>query len=235
MTNKPPISGESKDGTAIPQASGELRVSAEDRVLIARILAGDEEAFVTLVGRLHSSLMRQSVALLGDVTAAEDVVQETWIAVLEGLSRFEGRAALRTWITRILMNRIRTRRSKDRRFVSLVEQSGGDDPAVDPDSFDRRGQWRVPVTRWPEESPERLTLSEEIRTVIESALEQLPASQRSVVLLRDVEGFTASEACEALELSEINQRVLLHRGRSRLRRVLDGYKRTGERPQKRDS
>jgi RNA polymerase sigma-70 factor (ECF subfamily) len=163
--------------------------------------------------------------------AAEEAVQETWLAVLEGLDRFEGRSSLKTWIFRILMNRAMTRGQRERRtvpFSALFDPAAeADEPAVDPDRFQGPasrfpGQWSRPPHPW-EEVPETRLLARETLAQVRTAIDGLPPSQREVITLRDVSGWTSQEVCNALGLSETNQRVLLHRARAKVRRALEEY------------
>jgi len=200
-----------------PAAGGEA-------ALIRRLLEGDEEAFGRLVEAYHARLGTLARAYVADPAAAEEVVQETWLAVLEGLPRFEGRSSLKTWIFRILANRAKTRAVREKRSIPFSALEGApDEPAVDPSRFARSGAWADPPRPWDEETPERLLLNREVLSRIEEALDQLPEGQKAVVLLRDVEGLGAEETCNILEISETNQRVLLHRGRSKIRRALEEY------------
>jgi RNA polymerase sigma-70 factor (ECF subfamily) len=162
---------------------------------------------------------------------AEDVVQETWLGVLQGLDRFEGRSSLKTWIFRILTNRAKTRGQRERRsipFSALADrESEGDEPAVDPSRFrsddDRFAHgWASPPTSW-EEVPEDRLLSTETLSKVDEAIALLPEMQRIVITLRDIEGWSSQEVCNFLDISETNQRVLLHRARSKVRRALEGY------------
>jgi RNA polymerase sigma-70 factor (ECF subfamily) len=156
---------------------------------------------------------------------AEDVVQDTWLAVLRGLPAFEGRSTLKSWIFGILTNRAKTRGVRDKRTVAFSELSnpGSDSElAVDPDRFTPAGSWSAPPGRWDRDTPEQL-LRQEARAIMEQAIAALPASQRAVVTLRDIEGLEAAEVCNILELSETNQRVLLHRARSKVRAALERY------------
>jgi RNA polymerase sigma-70 factor (ECF subfamily) len=148
--------------------------------------------------------------------AAEEVVQDTWMVVVRGIDRFEGRSSLRTWLLRILVNRARTTGARERRTspVDDVER------AVAPSRFDQHGAWAVPPTPWVEQADDRLA-AEAIGPTMRSALLDLPAMQRQVVELRDVDGLTSREVCDVLDITEGNQRVLLHRGRSRLRQALE--------------
>jgi RNA polymerase sigma-70 factor (ECF subfamily) len=156
--------------------------------------------------------------------AAEEVVQDTWLAVIEGIGGFEGRSALKTWIVRILINKARRRARNEGRRVDFLPLPSSEAPApVGADRFWWIGRWRVAPAWWDEDTPERLVLAGETVQMIENGLAALPASQRAVVILRDVEGLSAAEACNVLEISDTNQRVLLHRGRSRLRTLLESY------------
>jgi RNA polymerase sigma-70 factor, ECF subfamily len=203
---------------------------ADDAALVAALRRGDEEAFATLVSGLHGSLLRLALLHVRDRAAAEEVVQETWLGVLAGLDRFEGRSSLRTWIFRILVNRARTRGQREARsrpfsaFGEAVEDAG---PTVAAERFldadDRWAHhWAAPPRSW-EEIPEEHLLGQEVRGRIQTAIDALPPGQRAVITLRDVEGLSAEEACNVLGLSETNQRVLLHRARSAVRRDLASY------------
>ncbi|HEX5164083.1 MAG TPA: sigma-70 family RNA polymerase sigma factor [Thermomicrobiales bacterium] len=187
---------------------------------------------MTLVGRYHQSLLRVASLYVSSGAAAEDVVQETWLGVLRGLERFEGRSSLKTWIFRILINRAKTRGERERRSIPFSAldsvENDGDEPAVEPERF-------LPAEhpRWPhhwasfprnwDELPEHILLSTETRTILQRAIDALPPTQREVITLRDVEGWTSEDVCHALVLTETNQRVLLHRARSKVRRALEQY------------
>ena len=188
---------------------------AADRELAARICAGDEAAFAQLIDALHRPLARVAEAYVGRVAAAEDVVQETWAAVVDHLPSFEARSALRTWITRILINQAKTRRERDKRFVPIDE--GADEcPET---RFSSRGFFTgTPAYA---AGPESALLCKEASGWLVAALDALPEVQRAVVTLRDVEEWSSEEVCNALGVSESNQRVLLHRGRQRLRAALE--------------
>ena len=199
--------------------------------LLEALRAGDEQAFARLVDELSGPMRRLARTFVPSSAVAEDVVQETWLAVLEGLERFEGRSSLKTWIFRILTNRAITRGQRERRsipFSSLLDAEAGQaEPAVDPSRFRPPGSrwaggWLEPPRSW-DPIPEDRLLSKETLAVISSAIDQLPPGQRSVITLRDIEGFGSQEACNVLEVSETNQRVLLHRARSRVRRALERY------------
>jgi RNA polymerase sigma-70 factor (ECF subfamily) len=205
----------------------------DDAELARRVLAGERQAFEALVARHGGPLLRFALTFLKSVPAAEEVVQDTWMAVLEGLPRFEGRSSLRTWMFRIVANRARTRLEREGRSVPFSalgapDGEGPEVPAVSPDRFDGTGHWREPVEAWTEESPERLALRAETRGVLEAAIAELPAGQRAVLVLRDVEGLDAEETCALLGIGDSNQRVLLHRARTRVRLALERHMR-GER------
>ena len=213
-----PIATDAHDGTGA-RSSG----SAE-RELVARLLGGDERAFAELVDGLHGSLVRIAHTFVGNRAVAEEVAQETWVAVLTGLPAFERRSSLKTWIFAILVKRAKTRGEREGRYVELAQPSGDDDePAVDPARFTPNQRWGDPPRAWDEETPERLLARRETMALLERAIAALPTTQRAVVLLRDVEGLDADEACNVLSVSETNQRVLLHRARSKLRAALEEH------------
>jgi len=200
---------------------------SEDR-LIAALRAGDEQAFATLVRRHHASLKRVARAYVSTDAVAEEVVQETWLAVVAGIERFEQRATLKTWLFHILTNKAKTRGVRERRsvpFASLA-RAGEDAPTVSPDRFQREGDawpghWATPPRPW--EDPERRLASLEAREYLRAAIAALPATQQAVLTLRDVEGLDSDEVCELLDLSAGNQRVILHRARARMRNELERY------------
>jgi RNA polymerase sigma-70 factor (ECF subfamily) len=203
--------------------------SMEDMELLARLRRGDELAFAELVEGLYGSMLRLAVVHVGSRAVAEEVVQDAWVGVLRQLDRFEGRSSLRTWVLRIVANRARTRAVRERRTLPFSSLDGLDDPgpAVEPERFLPAGEpwaghWASPPRSW-RDVPEDRLLSGEIRAEVERAVEGLPPAQRAVIVLRDVEGMTAAETCELLGLTGGNQRVLLHRARSRVRRALERY------------
>jgi RNA polymerase sigma-70 factor (ECF subfamily) len=204
-------------------AAPELRAPAQDSALIEALRAGDERAFLDLVGNLHAGMVRFARGFVKTDAAAEDVVQDTWTVVLQDIDRFEGRSALRSWIFGILGNLARTRAAKDGRAVPLSALQPDDgEPAVDPSEFhpDSHPRWPGHWARAPEPWPEAQFLAREAAVHIQAAIERLPEGQRTVIRLRDVEGWSSQEVCEALGVSEVNQRVLLHRARSRVRREI---------------
>ena len=208
-----------------------MKVATGDAALIEALRRGDEAAFATLIDTYSSSLLRVGRAYVGSRAVAEEVVQETWLGVLRGLDRFEGRSSLKTWIFKILTNTASTRAASERRsvpFSSLADRETEEDgAAIDPERFlpadhDRwPNHWALGPTAWP--SPEDGLMSGETRRLIREAVETLPPAQRAVVSLRDIEGWPADEVCAALEISEGNQRVLLHRARAKVRTALEGY------------
>jgi len=189
-------------------------------------LAGDEAAFSDLVQSHNAALLRLARVFVRDFAVAEEVVQETWLSVLSGLRGFEGRSSLKTWIFRILVNRARTRGTREARtiaFSALGLESDGVESAVQADRFTRSGRWSRPPSAWDVDTPEKILLQEEAMAVVQKTLDELPPAQKLVITLRDVEGLDAEEACNILEISETNQRVLLHRARSRVRAALERY------------
>jgi len=178
--------------------------------------AGDEDAFVLLVARHHTAMQRLARSFVSSAAIAEEVVQDTWLGVLRGIGDFAGRSTFRTWLMRILVNRARSTGVHEHRSVAV----GDAGPVVDRSRFDASGAWMSPPQHWVEDSDDRLA-AEALAEPIQAALEGLPARQREVVILRDVDGLSGQEVCEVLDVSEANQRVLLHRGRSHLREALE--------------
>jgi len=206
---------------------GEAELHPEELSLVAALREGDESAFLEVVRRYHSSMLRVAQVFVRNPALAEEVVQETWLAVLEGISRFEGRSSLRSWILRIVANRARTRAEREARtepFSSFGEE-GESEAAVDESRFlpaDHPrwpGHWSAPPSAWADES----LLTRETLELAQKAIERLPAMQKQVIVLRDVEGCSAEEVCLALDLSDANQRVLLHRARSKVRAALEEH------------
>lgn len=199
--------------------------------LIELLRNGDEDAFVSLIEWYHTPMLRLAMIYVSERAVAEEVVQEAWMGVLEGLNRFEGRASLKTWIFRILTNCAKTRALHERRcvpFSSLSDREVNvDEPAVDPDRFLQSdsplpGHWASLPANW-DDIPEQRLLSEETSACIRSATEALPPGQRTVITLHDIEGWAAEEICNVLGISETNRRVLLHRARSKVRRAFEQY------------
>jgi RNA polymerase sigma-70 factor (ECF subfamily) len=199
---------------------------------LVALRGGDEAAFLDLVERYTPAMLRLARSFVSDRGTAEEVVQEAWLAVLQGLARFEGRSSLKTWVFQILINRARTRGRRDARSIPFSALAGSEteaaEPAVDPSRFlpashpTEARHWGLPPRPWPQ-TPEELLLSGEVRERLAAALAELPQAQRVVLTLRDLEGWTAKEVCNVLDVSETHQRVLLHRGRSRVRRALAAH------------
>ncbi len=225
----PDIAAVQQNITAAQQAGSVI--SADDLRIVEALRIGHEAAFVSLIDRYHASMLRLAMAFVSSQAVAEEVVQEAWMGVLQGLNRFEGRSSLKTWIFRILTNCAKTRAQREGRstpFSSLPEfNSDLPEPAVDPKRF------RGPDQQWPgtwvsfprswDEMPEESILSQETLARIQEAIDDLPPGQREVITLRDIEGWASDETCTLLGVSEANQRVLLHRARSRVRRALEQY------------
>jgi len=194
-----------------------------EHALVLRLRSGDESAFRSLIEMYNAMLVRVARMYVSTQAVAEDVAADTWLAVLEGIDRFEERSSLKTWIFRILTNKAKTRGMRESRSLPF-SSFDAEEPAVDPERFngpdhDWPGHWASPPRAFPEE---RL-LAAETRQVIEAAIARLPPTQQAVIRLRDIEGWSAEEVCNALTLTETNQRVLLHRARSAVRRALEEY------------
>jgi RNA polymerase sigma-70 factor (ECF subfamily) len=200
----------------------------DDTALIAALRLGDEQAFATLIDRYYATMLRVARLHVATKEAAEDVVQETFLGVIQGIARFEHRSSLRTWMFRILVNRAKTRGEREGRtrpFSFFEQEVAPGEPSVDPDRFLSEGRWAgfwgtPPVER---HLPEARVLAAEAGDRLSAAIDALPPAQRTVITLRDVNGFSAAEVCELLEVSEANQRVLLHRARSKVRTTLEHY------------
>ncbi|MGZ8603178.1 MAG: RNA polymerase sigma factor [Actinomycetota bacterium] len=211
--------------------SGATIASEQDLQLALSLRAGDEAACMSLVERLQPAMLRIARIYVSTQAVAEEVVQDAWLGVLKGIDAFEGRSSLRTWIFRILVNIAKTRGAREARsapFSSVWAPDAADEPAVELDRFlsdghERwPGHWAAPPASW-ESVPEERLLSRETLATVAAAIEALPPNQREVIRLRDVLGWSSKEVRNALELSETNQRVLLHRARSKVRRALERY------------
>ncbi len=187
-----------------------------DFELLVRLRTGDEQAFVALVNRYNGSLLRLARSYVPTEAVAEEAVQDTWMGVVRGVERFEGRSSFKTWLFRILVNRARSAGGREPRHLPLTDQ----EPAVDPARFAAAGTWAEPLGAWETDADDRLVAATWSRT-LGDALGHLPPRQREIVVLRDVEGLTSQDVCDVLGITEGNQRVLLHRGRSRLRSTLE--------------
>jgi RNA polymerase sigma-70 factor (ECF subfamily) len=199
-----------------------------DEETVAALRAGDERTFRELFARTYPMLKRVARGYVASDAVAEEIVQETWMAVVTGIDGFEARSTLGTWIFSILTNQAKSHCARERRALpfSSIAPVDAEEPAVDPDRFQKDdeawpGHWASPPRPW--QKPERRLLALEAREHLREALAQLPERQRVIVGLRDIDGHSAEEVCELLGLSQENQRVLLHRGRSRLRAELEKY------------
>jgi RNA polymerase sigma-70 factor (ECF subfamily) len=201
---------------ALAVLGGRGRLGVDEDELVRRLKAGDEEAFMVLVERHQATMTRLARSFVRTPELVEEVVQDTWLGALRGVEHFAGRSSLRTWLLTILVNRARSSGVREQRSVAI----GDAGPAVDAARFDASGRWMSPPRHWVEESEERL-LAESLAPHIWAAVDGLPDRQREVLVLRDVDGLTSDEVCDVLDISEGNQRVLLHRGRSRLRTALE--------------
>lgn len=212
--------------TDLIQAEAEC-CSPAARELLDRLCAGDEERFRQFVLRHGVTMRRVAAMVTGNSTLAEDAVQETWLAVMKGLPGFAGRSSFRTWVFRILVNRARTLASREWRSIP-VSQLPAPSQAADPlahrfDHPEHPGHWTImPLPEWGR-SPEQDVLNGEVRDLVAKAIAVLPTAQREVITLRDVEGWPAAEVCNVCGLSEVHQRVLLHRARTRVRAALEAW------------
>jgi RNA polymerase sigma-70 factor, ECF subfamily len=219
------------DGAApadVPEDDG----TDDDEQLLLALRRRDEQAFAALVDRYHARLVRLARLFVANEAVAEEVVQETWIGVLQGIDRFEGRSSFRTWLFRILTNQAKRRGQREARslpFAAISAAQDADDVeyAVAPERFlpagdEWAGHWVSYPLNW-RETPEERFLSHETRAFVQEAIAVLPLNQRLVITMRDVEGFPAAEVCNALAISETYQRVLLHRARSKVREQLERY------------
>ena len=183
----------------------------KDSELVTRLQTGDEAAFVELVTRYQARLVRFAEVTVGSRAVAEEVAQDTWLAVLRGVERFEGRSSFQTWLFRILLNRARSAIGKEQR-------AGRPDDTVD--RFDASGAWASPPVPWSDQVDDRM-VAEDLAARVQDLLPSLPEHQRQVVILRDVDGVSAEDVASLLGISDGNQRVLLHRGRAKLRVLLE--------------
>jgi len=209
-------------------------VGRDEEELLAALRAGDEAAFARIVSEWSRPMLTLARSFVSTQASAEEVVQETWLAVLKGLDRFEGRSSLRTWVYRILVNTAKSRGVKEHRTLPWSSVAGEDSgPSLDPALFQSAGEahpggWRAAPSAWPGEvMVEGSVLAGEVRREVRTALEQLPDRQRTVLTLRDVLGHTSEEVCEMLDISQANQRVLLHRARTAVRAGLADYLEVG--------
>jgi RNA polymerase sigma-70 factor (ECF subfamily) len=190
---------------------------------LALLRDGDAGAYRQLIRRFHGSLVGTASAIIGSRAQAEEVVQDAWIAVFSGIGRFEGRSSLASWLFAIVLNRARTRASRERRLVALPALDGADayERAVPLERFAPDGHWLEAPRLWDELNPERVVAGKQIWAHVQDAIEMLPAGQKAVIILRDIEAVSAEDACALLAISAENQRVLLHRARGRVRRTIE--------------
>ena len=186
-----------------------------DAELVERVRDGDSAAFATLVRRYQPPLLRLAASVVPSRAVAEEAVQDTWLGVVRGIERFEGNSSFKTWLFRILVNRARSARAKERRTETLR-----DDDQLLAGRFERAGAWAVPPVPWAEAADDRVT-AEQLAKKVRECLAGLPPGQREVVLLHDVEALPAVEVCSVLGINEGHRRVLLHRGRAQVRRMLE--------------
>ncbi len=196
----------------------------DEPLFLARLRHGDEQAYRALIRRFHASLIGVAASIIGSRAQAEEVVQDAWLAVFAGVDRFEGRSSIVTWVFSIVLNRARTRASREGRLVGLPAllegtQAGG--RAVDVTEFQPDGHWREAPRLWDDINPERIVGGRQLWDHVLAAIERLPTGQRAVIILRDMEGCEAEEVCTLLDISAENQRVLLHRARGRIRQTID--------------
>jgi RNA polymerase sigma-70 factor (ECF subfamily) len=196
----------------------------DDPDFLALLRRGDAVAYGRLIRRLHGSLVGVAAAIIGSHAQGEEVVQDAWLAVHTGIGRFEGRSSLVTWVFSIVLNRARTRAGREARSVGLELADGGDpdERAVPLSAFQPDGHWVAAPRLWDEISPERIIGGRQLWDHVQNAIDSLPAAQRAVLILRDIEQRAAEEACALLDITAENQRVLLHRARGRIRAVVDG-------------
>lgn len=211
-------------------------VAKDEQKILARLRQGDEGAFDELVNKHYGSLIRMAMAYVPDQSIAEEVVQDTWLAAIEGLDRFEGRSSLRTWLFSILIHKAKDRGVREKRhmtFASLgTDEEEGEESAVDPSRFHGTGElagwWAFPPQPWDDATPEKLLASKEAVDCLQRAIQELPTTLREVLVLRDVEGVESKALCELLSITETNLYVRLHRARERVRQAVEEY--LGERP-----
>jgi RNA polymerase sigma-70 factor (ECF subfamily) len=235
MAHHSPVSSlvaEERQGRPATAGPSSFQEAREEQLLVQALRDRDEEAFELVLDRYYSAMLRTAMIYVGSRARAEEVVQETWLAVLSGIHGFKGRSSLKTWIFRILINRARTCAVREARVVPLSslaesrEGAGWGGTPYPADPLERVAPGAAPVfgaAGCAGATAEELLLSRELRERIESAIASLPAKQREVIVLRDVEGWSASEVCNMLDVSESNQRVLLHRARVKVRDLLAPY------------
>lgn len=205
-------------------------VTRDEQQLISRLRKGDENAFDELVNKHHGALIRMAMGHVADREMAEEVVQDTWMAVIESLDRFEGRSSLRTWIFGILIHKAKDRGIREKRhttFSAFESYNDDSEEAVDPSRFQQSGEWAghwaFPPQPWDEQTPEKLLASQQAVNAMNQAIDALPMTLKEVLILRDVEGVEVKEVCELLKITETNLYVRLHRARERVRQAVESY------------
>lgn len=194
-------------------------MTAEDETsLVEKLKSGDRETFRLVVKRYHARLVHVARALVGEAFA-EEIVQDAWEKVLSSINTFEQRSSLKSWLTQIVINKAKTRRLREARHSSL----DADWQKSDEDSFKNNGAWSSPPTPWHEDSPEALLSSDQLQEAIHCQLEKLPYNQRVALVLHDIEGLGFTEICNIIEVSQSNARVLLHRARLNIKKVIDEH------------
>lgn len=213
-----------------PDLSQSAVVVKEDMALVVRLRQGDEMAFEELVTRHHSVLIRMAMGYVADREVAEEVVQDTWMAVINGLDLFEGRSSLRTWIFGIMIHKAKDRGVREKRHMTFSSFESVDDDGeetIDPSRFHQSGEWAghwaFPPQPWDDQTPEKLLASQQAVNAMNKAIEALPQTLKDVLILRDVEGVDSKEVCEILKITETNLYVRLHRARERVRQVMEIY------------
>lgn len=199
-----------------------LRIHA-DGLFLDQLRSGDPEALRVLVERHHAALVGLAQTIVKNRTTAEDVAQETWLSVIANISKFEGKAALSTWIIAILLNKAKTFAKREGRYAPLAQEEdhGDDNDPVIPSRFDATGHWNEPPRSFDGLSPERIFAGRQLWNHVRELIDRLPPAQKAVLIMRDVEGHDAAKTCELLELSPENQRVMLHRARTRIRNEIE--------------
>ncbi len=196
-----------------------------DSRLVAGLQAGDETAFNTAVDRYHGALVRVAMNYVADLSVAEEVVQEAWLGVLEGIGGFEGRSSLKSWLFSIVIHKAKDRGVREKRYISMTmsDTEDADESAVDPSRFRASGEWGLPPQQWDEITPERLLSSKEHLALLQRAIEELPDNLREVLVLRDIEEMDSKDICAQLKITESNLYVRLHRARERMRAALESH------------
>lgn len=199
-----------------------IRIHA-DGLFLEQLRSGNPEALCKLVERHHGALVGLAQTIVKNRAVAEDVAQDTWVAVIANIARFEGRSALSTWIISILLNKAKTYAKREGRYTALAAEPDGadDDQAVSPDRFDKSGHWIQPPASFDGLNPERIFAGRQLWQHVRAVIELLPEAQKAVLIMRDVEGVDAAETCRQLDLTQENQRILLHRARARIRKEIE--------------